>query len=256
MNSSLQYGDRIKAVVRDGHNYVVTLKPEGRFETHHGFIPHESIIQTGFGTEMKFPDGERVFFFPCGIVDTIMKLERRTQIVYPKDIGLIGLMMDVKAGDRIVEAGMGSGAMSIFFSRSIGDSGILYSYERNPDFLRIGMNNLHKAGTLHRVVIHYRDLAEGVFETNADSFFLDVPDPQNHVLSLKNALKKGGTCVIVCPTFNQCEEVLQSAQANGFMDMQMWEIFYREYKVNPDRIRPQDRMIAHTAFMLSGKNSY
>lgn len=251
----LRYGQRLKMVVRDGHQYLVTLQKNKRFETHHGFIPHEDIVAGGWGREHHFQNGERVFALPCGIIDTVLKLERRTQIVYPKDMGFIGLLMDIKSGDRIIEAGMGSGCMSIFLSRMIGDSGALYTYERNQDFLRIGMANLRKEGTLHRVVFHCRDLDQGVIETEVDGCFLDVPDPQNHIHTLHRALKNGGHMVVVCPTFNQCQQVLARSQQLGFMEMGMWEMLHREYKVNPDRIRPQDRMVAHTTFIINGKKS-
>ncbi len=243
-------GERVFLVMEDGSEYLVRLKKGVRFGTHLGVLNFDEIIGKKYGSSFLTSKGKKGYVIKPGIVENIMKMKRKTQIVYPKDIGYILLKMDIKEGDRVIDVGVGSGAMCGALARVVGDAGKVFGYDRREDFLKLAESNLKEWGLYDRVVLKKKDIEEGFEERNIDALFLDVPNPWDYIDKCWEALKGGGRIAIVCPTTNQVQEVLKALSNSPFINVEVWESLFRMYKPVHERFRPVDRMVAHTAYMI------
>ncbi len=237
-----------------GKKYFINLKLSGNtFSTNKGQVNLEDLIGKEYGSSVSTHLGYRYVIFPFNLYDFIMfKLNRLTQIVYPKDAAYILLRLDVKPGDTVIESGIGSGAMTCFFAQSVGNSGKVISYERREEFIRNALSNLRKAGLDRNVVVKNRDISEGFDETEVDAVFLDVREPWLYIEHAHRSLKAGKMMGVLVPTVNQVIETLKAVEKR-FMDVEVLEILLRRYKPVPERLRPEDRMPAHTAYLIFGR---
>jgi tRNA (adenine57-N1/adenine58-N1)-methyltransferase len=170
--------------------------------------------------------------------------------MYPKDIGFILVTMGIGPGHTVMEAGTGSGSMTTALAYAVGPTGHVISYEVKPDVQNLARKNLNRFGLAERVDFKLRDIQEGVDETDADSFFLDVPNPYDYTVQVRAALKPGGYLCCLLPTFNQVEKTLYSLRRENFAFIEVCEIMLRYYQAEPTKLRPTDRMVAHTGFLI------
>jgi tRNA (adenine57-N1/adenine58-N1)-methyltransferase len=170
--------------------------------------------------------------------------------MYPKDIGYVVLKLNVMPGCRIIEAGTGSGGLTVALARAVGTSGRVYSYEVRSDILRLAEANLDGLGLGHCVDFKLRDIAEGFDEEDADALFLDVRRPWLYLPQVVKALKHGGFWGAILPTTNQVSQLLAAMEAQqSFGHIEVEEVLVRPYKAVPARLRPIDRMVAHTGYL-------
>ncbi|WP_457568729.1 tRNA (adenine-N1)-methyltransferase [Desulfurobacterium sp.] len=231
--------------------YIINLALTPKFGTEYGIIEAENVVGLEYGSEVKTHKGYPFVVLPATLHDFIMyKLNRLTQIVYPKDAAYILLRLDVKPGDRIIESGIGSGAMTAVFAQAVGKNGQVISYEKREEFIKNALSNLRKMGLDDRVTVKHRDISEGFDETDVDAVFLDVREPWLYLQHAYNALKSGRMLGILVPTVNQIIKTLEMLENMSFIDIEVLEILLRHYKTVPERLRPEDRMPAHTAFLI------
>ena len=252
-SSQTQAGDLIQLVGLRHNHFIFALTPGGEMHTHRGIVKHDDLIGLPWGTQVFSHMGSPFFVLQPVLADLLTNLPRNTQILYPKEIGFILMTMGVGPGQRVVEAGTGSGSMTIALAHAVGNEGQVISYERRPEFQNLARKNLVRLGLEHRVDFRLGDLADGLDVTDADSFFLDVPNPYDYIEQVRGALKPGGFFCTLIPTVNQAEKVLYALRRNNFAFLEMCEIFLRYYKVEPSRLRPTDRMVAHTGFLIFGR---
>jgi tRNA (adenine57-N1/adenine58-N1)-methyltransferase catalytic subunit len=215
-----------------------------------GHIPREELrtITPGSSFEIK---GKRYFLLPCDLHDFILNgLKRNTQIIYPKDAGYLLLKMDIAPGKRIGEAGTGSGALTSIFSRFVGAEGHVYTYEHDIGLVNHAVKNLKLDSEGTNVTITHRSLEQGIDQQGLDAFFLDVREPWNFIRIIYDAIKPGGHLGFLIPTTNQVSKLLQSLIYFDIWITEITEIFMRKYKNVPGRLRPEDRMIAHTGYLV------
>jgi tRNA (adenine57-N1/adenine58-N1)-methyltransferase len=178
-------------------------------------------------------------------------LKRTTQIMYPKDIGYTLIKLNVVPGSRVIEAGTGSGGLTLALVRAIGPHGRLYSYEIRPDALRLAQKNLIALGLTDNVEFKLRDVAEGFDERDVDTLFLDVRRPWAYLPQVIASLKDGGFFGAILPTVNQVAELVKALEARQtFAHIEIEEVLVRPYKPVPERLRPMDRMVAHTGYLV------
>ncbi len=158
--------------------------------------------------------------------------------------------MGVGPGHKVMEAGTGSGSMTTALAYAVGDEGRVISYEIKPDNQNLARKNLTRFGLDSRVDFKLRDIQQGFDETDADSFFLDVPNPYDYTAQVRAALKPGGFLCCLIPTFNQVEKTLYSLRRERFAFINVCEILLRFFQPEPTKIRPTDRMVAHTGFLV------
>jgi tRNA (adenine57-N1/adenine58-N1)-methyltransferase len=245
-----QAGDLALLVGLRHKHFIFPLIPGGTFHSHRGILSHDDLIGKPWGSQVFSHQGSPFFLLQPSLADLLVDLKRNTQIMYPKDIGFILTSMSVGPGQTVMEAGTGSGSMSVALAYAVGPQGRVVSYERRPEFQKLARKNLERLGLDGRVELKLGDAAEGFDETNADAFFLDVPNPWDYIPQVRAALKPGGFFCNLVPTFNQVEKLLYSLRRQHFAFIEVCEIMLRYYKPEPARLRPTDRMVAHTGFLI------
>ncbi|MHB1296253.1 MAG: tRNA (adenine-N1)-methyltransferase [Anaerolineae bacterium] len=245
-----QENDRVLLISRDGKRYLVHLRRGDRFHTHRGAINHDDLIGQPMGREITSHINQPFMVLKPSIHDLLMNLRRASQIIYPKEIGHILLKLDAGNGKRIIEAGTGSGALTMALAHAVQPDGIVYSYETREDMIDVARRNLEAAGFLDRVQLIHRDIAEGFTETDVDALFLDVREPWDYLEHVCAALCDGGFFGALVPTTNQISWLLSEMAGFPFVSIEVLEIFMRHYKPVPARLRPADTMIGHTGFLV------
>jgi tRNA (adenine57-N1/adenine58-N1)-methyltransferase len=243
-------GDLAQLVGLRHKHFILTLQAGAKFETHRGILQHDDLIGKPWGTQVFSHINAPFFLLQPSLADLINELPRTTQILYPKDIGFILITMGVGPGQTVMEAGTGSGSMTTALAFAVGPQGRVLSYEVKQDVQNLARKNLTRFGLESRVDFKLRDIQEGFDETNVDAFFLDVPNPYDYAAQVRAALKPGGYLCCLIPTFNQVEKTLVALRQSRFAFVEVCELLLRYYKPEPARIRPTDRMVAHTGFLL------
>ncbi|HEY9151244.1 MAG TPA: tRNA (adenine-N1)-methyltransferase [Anaerolineales bacterium] len=249
-SSSARAGDIAQLVGLRHKNFIVTLKEGARLETHRGILQHDDLIGKPWGTQVFSHIGSPFFLLQPSLADLLSDLPRNTQILYPKDIGFILITLGIGPGKKVIEAGTGSGSMTIALAYNVGADGRVISYEVRPEIQSLARKNLERVGLAARVDFKLRDIAEGLDETDADAFFLDVPNPYDYMSQVRAALKPGGFFCSLIPTVNQVELLLTALRRGQFAFIEVCEVLVRYYKPEPNRLRPTDRMVAHTGFLI------
>ncbi|MBE0670865.1 MAG: tRNA (adenine-N1)-methyltransferase [Anaerolineales bacterium] len=252
-SSTARDGDLAQLVGLTHKHFIITLKAGGDFQSHRGVLKHDNLIGTPWGSQVFSHTGAPFFLLQPSLSDILNELPRTTQILYPKDIGYILIQMGVAPGQTVMEAGTGSGSMTIALATSVGAEGKVVSYEQKPDVQNLARKNVERIGLASRVTFKLRDIQEGFDETDADAFFLDVQNPFDYIAQVRNALKPGGFFGSILPTFNQVEKTLLALRKNKFAFIEVCELILRYYKADASRLRPTDRMVAHTGFLVFGR---
>jgi tRNA (adenine57-N1/adenine58-N1)-methyltransferase len=242
--------DLVLLLGKDGKRFLVRLSPGEELHTHRGFFKHDDILDQPFGAQLTSHLGYPFYLLQPSIHDLIMNIRRESQIIYPKESGYALLKMNVMPGSRVVEAGTGSGAMTIALVRGVMPSGKVYSYDRRQDMVDVATRNLTKLGLLDHVELKCRGIAEGFDERDVDALFMDVREPQHYVSQVREALAPGAFFGALVPTTNQVSDLLEALEGGGFVDLEVSEILLRHYKTVAARLRPEDRMVAHTGYLV------
>lgn len=243
-------GDLAQLVGLTHKHFIFVLQSGGDFQSHRGVIKHDDLIGKPWGSQVFSHTGAPFFLLQPSLADILNELPRNTQILYPKDIGYILIQMGVSEGQTVLEAGTGSGSMTIAIASAVGPAGRVISYENKQDTQNLARKNLERIALASRVDFKLRDIQEGFDETDADAFFLDVQNPFDYISQVRAALKPGGFFGSLMPTYNQVEKVLYALKQNNFAFVEVCELLLRYYKTNPARLRPTDRMVAHTGFLV------
>jgi len=249
-NSRARAGDLAYLFGPRGSTLTVLLIPGQRVETMHGMIPHEELIGKVWGSQVNTHLGKYFTMLQPALDDLLRELERTTQVVYPKDIGYILLNMGIGPGSQVIEAGTGSGALTVALAHAIGAEGHVYSYERRAEVQKIARANLERFGLAARVTLKEKDIAEGFDEREMPALFLDLPDPEAYLAQARAALQPGGFFGSILPTTNQVSLLLAALKQHSFGFVEVSEILHRYYKPVAERLRPEDKMNAHTGFLI------
>jgi tRNA (adenine57-N1/adenine58-N1)-methyltransferase len=249
-SSAAHEGDLAQLVGLTYKHIIFSLKAGGEVQSHRGVLKHDELIGKPWGSQVFSHTGAPFYLLQPSIADILNDLPRTTQILYPKDIGYILVMMGIAPGQRVMEAGTGSGSMTIALAAAVGAQGCVTSYEQKRDTQNLARKNIERVGLASRVDFKLRDIQEGFDETDADAFFLDVQNPHNYIPQVRAALKPGGFFGTLIPTFNQVEKILITLKKNDFAFVEVCEMMLRHYKSDPARIRPTDRMVAHTGYLV------
>jgi tRNA (adenine57-N1/adenine58-N1)-methyltransferase len=186
-------------------------------------------------------------------LDYIMKSERRTQIVYPKDFGYIAARSGLCSGSRVLECGTGSGALTSFFASIVAPNGIVSTFEGREDFFEIAKKNVDRAGLSSVVKFENRNLLDAsVEQSNYDLVLLDTGDPWTLLDVAHKALRGSGFVFCICPTTNQLETVAETME-RGFADIECIEMLFRRMEARAGKTRPSTRMVGHTCYLASAR---
>lgn len=245
--------DLVLLLGKDGKRFIVRLKPGDELHTHRGFIRHDDLIGQPLGAEVTSHLGYPFHLLRPSIHDVIMNIKRESQIIYPKESGYVLLKMNIVPGSKVIEAGTGSGAMTIALAHRVMPTGKVYSYERREDMIEVAKRNLAELDLLPYVELKRRGIAEGFDEREVDALFMDVREAHFYIGQAREALAGGGFFGALVPTANQVSALLERLQDESFVDLEVSEILLRHYKTVPARLRPEDRMVAHTGYLVFGR---
>jgi tRNA (adenine57-N1/adenine58-N1)-methyltransferase len=246
-------GDLVQFVGLRHKSFITTLLAEKELHTHRGIIRHNDIIGLPYGSKIYSHNGSPFFLVIPSLAEVLLDFKRSTQILYPKDIGFLIINMGIGPGQHVIEAGTGSGAMTTALAYAVGPTGLITSYEQRIEFQNLAKKNLKRLGLDERVNFKLGDIEDGFEENNVDAFFLDVQNPYDYIVQVRAALKPGGFFGCLVPTTNQVSRLLISLRLNKFAFVDVVEVILRYYKPEPERLRPTDRMVAHTGFLVFGR---
>jgi len=230
--------------------WLTKVAQDKKFHTHLGIIDVSSIIGMEYGSAIRTTEGKLIFLMEPTIHDFIMKSERKTQIVYPKDLGYIVARTGLKNGSKVLEVGTGSGALATFMASIVKPEGHIYSFDVNSEFMEMAKRNLEKAGMAKYVTMHQHDPHHGVDIRNVDVATVDLGDPWTVVDQVYDALKGGGAFVAICPTMNQIERTAAQLKKSGYADIDCVELMIRNIEAREGMTRPSMRMIGHTTYLV------
>ncbi|MDE5832393.1 MAG: tRNA (adenine-N1)-methyltransferase [Desulfovibrio sp.] len=233
-----------------GKRAVKKLEKGKDWHTNEGVLRAADVHEAGYGDVIETSLGTPVRIEKATLFDRLTGIKRRTQIVYPKDIAYICLKLGAGPDQRIIEAGCGSGGLTAALSWQCGPSGEVISHDAREEFVKLARRNLEWAGLGENTRIYCRDIAEGFVEGDGDALFLDVREPWLYLDQAFAAVKPGATLGFLVPTTSQIDSLLRAMERRPLGEIEISEIFIRDWKPLPDRLRPRDRMIAHTCFLI------
>ncbi|QEO12987.1 tRNA (adenine-N1)-methyltransferase [Agromyces intestinalis] len=253
-------GDRVQLTGPKGRMHTITLEPGKVFHSHKGPIPHDDLIGLPDGSVVANAVGIEYLALRPLLSDFVMSMPRGAAIVYPKDAVQILAQADVFPGATVVEAGVGSGALSLWLLRAIGPEGRLYSFERREEFAEVARGNVatYHGDDPENWSITLGDLADALPETVAgasvDRVVLDMLAPWEVLGSVTEALKPGGVVLCYVATVTQLSRVAEAIRATGaYTEPVANETMVRGWHVQGLAVRPDHRMIAHTGFLLTAR---
>ena len=250
---ALEKGDIVCFLSEDGKKWLVKIESRN-FSTHNGIINLDSITGKSPGGFVMTSTNHKLYFFIPSIEELILHyVKRSTQIIYPKDAGYLILKLGIKEGMKILEIGTGSGAMTLALAYFVGKTGKIYTYEERENFSKKAKHLIEQLNLSDRVVFHTKNIADGIEENNFDSAIIDIKNPQDYLDKVISCLSCGASFGIVVPTTNQVSTVLEISETLPVIDVGVCEILLRKYKTNPERLRPNDVMVGHTAYLITGR---
>jgi tRNA (adenine57-N1/adenine58-N1)-methyltransferase len=245
-----QSNDIALLISAQNKRFLINLANDSKLETHRGILYHNDLIGIPWGSRVLSHLGSPFLLLQPSLADILIETRRNTQIMYPKDIGFVLVTMGIGPGVHVLEAGTGSGSLTTALAFMAGESGRVVSYETRPEMQRLAQKNLERVGLANRVTFKMRDIVDGFDETDMDALFLDVPNPHDYLPQARRALKPGGYFGSILPTTNQVSLLLVALKREGFGFIDVCEVILRYYKPVPDRLRPTDRMVAHTGYLI------
>jgi tRNA (adenine57-N1/adenine58-N1)-methyltransferase len=246
----IQENDSVLLYLSPRKNWIVRARASQEFHTHLGRVQLGNLVGLAYGAQVHSTTGEVLWALRPSLYDLIRKSERRTQVLYPKDLGFVAARTGLGPGQIVVEVGTGSGVLTAFAANLVRPTGHVYTFEARPEFAEVARRNLERVGLGEYVTLGVRDAIGGIGVTGADVALLDVGAPWELVPSLGAALKGSGMLAAICPTMNQIERLVESLGAGGFVDVESVELLLRSMEARTGMTRPSTRMHAHTAYLV------
>ena len=248
----LAEGDSILLIDKVGRRYRVRLKPGERHSLHSGVVEHDALIGRPEGVIVATQLGARLLAVRPTFAEQVTGRRRQAQPIYPKDLGAILIGADIHPGARVLEAGTGTGALTLAAVRAVGPSGHVTSYEIREEFLELARRGI--VDTLGAVpdnlTLKLGDIYAGVEETDFDRVLLDVSEPWQAVGTVRAALRPGGIVFAHCPNVSQVQRFFDCLrEVQGFGLLEAFEVLQRGWTVRGRSMRPSHRMVAHTGFL-------
>jgi tRNA (adenine57-N1/adenine58-N1)-methyltransferase len=258
-------GDRVQLTDPKGRMHTITIAPGHQFHTHRGLFAHDDLIGRPEGWVVTNTVGVEYLALRPLLADYVLSMPRGAAVVYPKDAGQIVAMADIFPGARVVEAGVGSGALTMSLLRAVGDTGLVHSYERRADFADIARGNVETffGGPHPAWRVSVGDLVESLEQGHperggdgepVDRVVLDMLAPWECLDAVARALSPGGVLICYVATATQLSRVAEAMRDDGrYTEPQAWESMVRGWHLEGLAVRPQHRMVGHTGFLVTAR---
>jgi tRNA (adenine57-N1/adenine58-N1)-methyltransferase len=248
-------GDHALLVDRRERRYLVKLTSSATFQSHIGNFDHEDLIGRKYGSWVVTHQGRRFLALNPTLADFTLEMPRIATVVYPKDMAAILVYGDIFPGARVLEAGTGSGAVTMALARAVGDSGHVTSYDLRADMLERARENVEAMLPGHsNLTLKQGDVCEGFEESGLDRIILDLPEPWGVVPFASENLAPGGIFLSFLPTVLQVHQLAQTLNSHGsFRLVETFEVLMRPWSVGGRSVRPSHRMVAHTGFITTAR---
>jgi tRNA (adenine57-N1/adenine58-N1)-methyltransferase len=249
-------GDRVQLTDPKGRVNTVTLQPGRVYHSHKGAIPHDEIIGSPEGSVFRSTGGTEYLAFRPLLADHTLRMPRGAAVVYPKDAAQIVAMADIFPGARVVEAGVGSGALTCWLLRAVGEHGMVSSYERRADFAEIARANVEGffGGPHPAWRLSVGSLEDALAETDIDRVVLDMLAPWDCLDAVAKALVPGGLVCAYVATTTQLSRIVEALREQGsFAEPYAFETLVRSWHVDGLAVRPDHRMVGHTGFLATAR---
>jgi len=248
--------DSLILVYRDRkRRWLVRPHDTPKLHTHLGILDVSALVGREFGIAVTTSLGDSLTILKPTIEDLIMKLRRRTQVVYPKDLGLIMVKLGIHSGSKVIETGTGTGATTALLAYLAQPDGMIYTYDNRPDFQEVAKRNVEKLGLSKFVNFRVGDARAGFEERGMDAGVLDVGDPWDVVSSMRESLKPAAPMAAVTPTTNQAEKLVAKMTEEGFVYIETVEVLMRHLEARVGMTRPSNIMVGHTAYLTFGRRA-
>lgn len=258
MARPLEYGEQVLLwEPKRGRTFSFVLREGEIFHSHKGSIPHGEIAGRPEGTWVVSSTGTEFVAFRPRVGERMMKVRRRTQIVYPKDAGWLALALDLRPGVRVVEIGTGSGAFTILLAQLVGPEGRVYTFDRREDFLKNALENIARAGLSERVEAGVLEAGEPFpVEGEVDAVFIDLPEPWLAVPPAYSVLAAGRPLAGIVPTAEQLKGFVAALEREGFVAVECVEMLERRMLVRErEGVRPAERMVGFTGYLVAARKA-
>lgn len=249
-------GDVVVLYDRRRRRYRLKLSIGANYHTHMGPLAHDDIIGQSEGCFVSTNKGNRLLVFRPTLLEAVLDIPRHSQVIYPKDLGAILIRGDIYPGAKVLEVGLGSGAMTVALLRAVGPNGEVISYEIRGDTIKGALKNITELSpdaTNHTAVLR-NPITEGIQESHLDRIVLDIPEPWELVEEAAKALRPGGVLLCYLPTILQVHQLGITLQREPrFHLMDTIEVLERPWHVTVRSVRPDHRMVAHTGFITTAR---
>lgn len=245
----IQEGDLLYLYKDERRNFLIKAQG-GRLHTDLGYMELKSVIGKDFGQSIETNLGEKFYILRPNLYEMVMKIKRKTQILYPKDIGEILSRANIFPGATVIESGAGSGALTTALANFVRPNGKVYSYERNQEFLENAKKNLEKYGLSEWVEFKLREVVNEYDEKEVDFIMIDIGSPWDLIDAAYKSLKGGARLATICPTFEQLTRMVFTLEEKGFTNIESMEVLLRKILVRRGKTRPEQRMPCHTGWLV------
>jgi tRNA (adenine57-N1/adenine58-N1)-methyltransferase len=248
-------GDRVQLTDPKGRMHTIMLEPGKSFHTHRGALEHDNLIGLPEGSVVTSTGSTAYLALRPLLADYVLSMPRGAQVIYPKDAAQIVAMGDIFPGAKVMEAGVGSGALTCSLLRAIGPQGELHSYELREDFAAIARKNVESflGGPHPAWNLHLGDVADATGD-GFDRIVLDMLTPWEALDMVERALIPGGVLIGYVATTPQLSELVEALrERGGWTEPRAWESLVRDWHADGLAVRPDHRMVAHTAFLVSAR---
>ena len=248
MSKGISGNDSVVLIDEKGNRILLTVKNEVKKIKGLGVYNPGELIGKNLGDSITIGDREFLILFPS-IFDKLSTIERKAQIILPKDGLFMIYYCDIKSGDTVIEGGAGSGSLTILLANSVRPKGKVISYEKRDEFAIQARKNVESADLKDFVEIKKGDVTQEIAESNVDAVVLDIPNPWDAIQNTSDALKIGGHVASYSPTMNQVERTVLELKKWGFAEIKTIETLQREIVVGERGTRPSFDMLGHTGYV-------
>jgi len=248
--------DSFVLVYRDRRRkWLVKPKDTPKLHTHLGILDVAALVGGDFGVSARTTMGDELLVLRPTIEDLVLKIARRTQVIYPKELGIMMLKLGVRAGSKVLETGTGSGATTALLAYLVHPGGRVFTYDIRPEFQEVARKNVERLGLADSVEFRTGDSRAGFDERDFDAAVLDVGDPWEVLSAMRVALKPSAPLVVVTPTTNQAERLVAKLHEEGFGADETFELLLRQLEARVGMTRPASRMVGHTAYLTFARKT-